>query len=74
MSNFNSNNSDSRDCILLFLRYKIVLDTDGDEFGGHGRLDHSTEFFTSTDGFDGREYSLQVYIPCRVAILLALVD
>lgn len=55
-------------------KYKIVLDTDGDEFGGHGRLDHSTEFFTSTDGFDGREYSLQVYIPCRVAILLALVD
>merc|ERR1719468_56184 len=55
-------------------KYKIIMDTDCEEFGGHSRLDHSTEFFSSNDGFDGRPHSLQIYIPCRVAILLALVD
>lgn len=41
-------------------KYKIVLDTDSEEFGGHSRLDHSTEFFTSNEGFDGRACSFKV--------------
>ena len=56
------------------IRYKIVLDSDDDYFGGHKRLDHSTEFFTSNDGWDNRMHSLKVYIPTRTVILLALVD
>ncbi|XP_072441895.1 1,4-alpha-glucan-branching enzyme isoform X2 [Chiloscyllium punctatum] len=27
-------------------KYKIVLDTDSTDYGGHGRLNHNTEFFT----------------------------
>ena len=38
--------------------YKIVLDTDAKEFGGFGRLDHSTEFHTLGEGHAGRQDSL----------------
>jgi len=55
-------------------KYKIVLDSDSEEFGGHKRLDHSVDYFTSNDGWDGRRHSLMVYIPCRTAIQLALSD
>lgn len=55
-------------------KYKIVLDSDAAEFGGHGRLDHSVDFLTLPDGWDGRACSMKVYIPCRTAILLAKVD
>ena len=51
-----------------------MLDTDDELFGGHKRLDHSTDFFTTNDNFDNRRCSLKVYIPCRVAFLLALAD
>lgn len=52
-------------------KYKIVLDSDSSEFGGHSRLDHSTEFFTLNEGFTGRRYSTFVYAPSRVAFVLA---
>ncbi len=55
-------------------KYKIVLDSDDEFFGGHKRLDHSVDFFTSNDGWDGRRCSLKVYIPSRTVILLALAD
>lgn len=54
-------------------KYKIVLDSDGAEFGGHTRLDHSTEFHTFNEGYAGRRYSTNVYAPSRVAFVLALV-
>jgi 1,4-alpha-glucan branching enzyme len=55
-------------------KYKMVLDSDSAEYGGVNRLDHNTEFFTSTEGFAGRRNSLMVYIPCRTAFVLAKVD
>ena len=55
-------------------KYKLVLDSDAKDFGGHNRLDHSVEYFTSNDGWDNRKHSLKVYIPCRTAFLLAIVD
>lgn len=55
-------------------KYKIVLDSDATEFGGHSRLDHSTEFFTKDDGFAGRRHSTFVYIPSRVAFVMAKAD
>lgn len=55
-------------------KYRIVLDSDAEEFGGHKRLDHSVEFFTSDVPWDNRRCCLKIYIPCRVAILLALCD
>ena len=53
--------------------YKIVLDTDSSEFGGHNRIDHSVSHFSNNDGWAGRRHSLFVYIPSRVAIVLARV-
>lgn len=55
-------------------KYKIVLDSDSEEFGGHKLIDHNTDFFTSNDGYNNRRYSLMVYIPSRVAIVLAKFD
>jgi 1,4-alpha-glucan branching enzyme len=53
-------------------KYKIVLDSDSKEFGGHDRLDHSVEYLTSNNGWDDRKCSLRLYIPCRTVILLAM--
>lgn len=41
-------------------RYTIKLDSDEVQFGGHGRLDHATEFFTQPHGFNGCANSMQV--------------
>ncbi|XP_072316290.1 1,4-alpha-glucan-branching enzyme [Eucyclogobius newberryi] len=52
-------------------KYKIKLDSDMVMYGGHGRLDHNTEFYTDPEPFNGRNHSIKVYIPCRTAIVLA---
>lgn len=52
-------------------KYKIALDSDSSDFGGHSRLDHSTDFSTFDEGYAGRRYSLNVYAPSRVAFVLA---
>ncbi|MFT7803862.1 1,4-alpha-glucan-branching enzyme [Arapaima gigas] len=41
-------------------KYKIKLDTDEVWYGGHGRVDHSTEFFTEAIPFNGRPHSMLV--------------
>ncbi|KPP75735.1 1,4-alpha-glucan-branching enzyme-like [Scleropages formosus] len=41
-------------------KYKIKLDSDAVQYGGHGRLDHSTEFFTEAVPFNGRPHSMLV--------------
>uniref|UniRef100_A0A8C5PK98 1,4-alpha-glucan branching enzyme n=1 Tax=Leptobrachium leishanense TaxID=445787 RepID=A0A8C5PK98_9ANUR len=51
-------------------KYMIALDTDLGEYGGHQRIDHRTEFFTEEIPFNNRPYSLLVYVPCRVALVL----
>ncbi|XP_071795416.1 1,4-alpha-glucan-branching enzyme-like [Asterias amurensis] len=55
-------------------KYKIVLDSDDAEFGGQSRLDHNTDFLTSPTAWHNREHSLQVYIPSRVVLVLAVED
>ncbi|XP_051719466.1 1,4-alpha-glucan-branching enzyme isoform X1 [Ctenopharyngodon idella] len=52
-------------------KYKIKLDSDEIQYGGHGRLDHNTDFFTEPLGFNDQPNSMMVYIPCRTAIVLA---
>ncbi|OAT14123.1 1,4-alpha-glucan-branching enzyme [Blastomyces gilchristii SLH14081] len=52
--------------------YRIVLDTDAEKFGGFGRVEAGTRFFTRGEGWDGREDSLMVYVPTRTALVLAL--
>lgn len=54
--------------------YMIALDTDDKQFGGQGRLDHTTKYLTNPDGYAGRANQLQVYIPCRTAVILNKVD
>ncbi|XP_070532672.1 1,4-alpha-glucan-branching enzyme-like [Ptychodera flava] len=55
-------------------KYKIVLDSDAEEFGGHKLIDHGTDFFTYNEPWNNRGNSLMVYIPSRVAIVLAKMD
>lgn len=55
-------------------KYKVVLDTDAEQYGGHKRLDHSVDYFTANDPWDNRRCSMMVYIPCRSAFVLAKVD
>ncbi|XP_013789384.1 1,4-alpha-glucan-branching enzyme-like [Limulus polyphemus] len=55
-------------------KYKIALDSDSEEFGGHRRLDHNVDFFSFPEGYAGRQNSMMVYIPSRVGIVFALAD
>ncbi|KAF4203656.1 hypothetical protein CNMCM8927_008514 [Aspergillus lentulus] len=52
--------------------YRIVLDTDDPEFGGFGRNLKETRFFTTDMPWNGRSNYLQVYLPTRTALVLAL--
>jgi len=55
-------------------KYKIVLDSDWAEFGGHERNDRHNVFFTGDGGADGRPHSLQVYSCSRTVMVLRRVD
>lgn len=52
-------------------KYKIILSTDRDEFGGYNNIDENVEFFTTDLEWNNRKNFLQVYIPSRTAIVLA---
>lgn len=52
--------------------YKVALNTDSKEVGGHGRIDETIRFFTEPKEWNGRKNWTHVYIPCRTAIVLAL--
>lgn len=51
--------------------YRIVLDSDWTEFGGHNRRDKSVPALSMEHGHNGRERSLRVYLPCRTAVVFA---
>ncbi|XP_052422465.1 1,4-alpha-glucan-branching enzyme [Carassius gibelio] len=55
-------------------KYKIKLNSDELQYGGHGRLVQDTEFFTEPMPFNGRAQSFRIYIPCRTALILANED
>lgn len=50
--------------------YKVVLDSDDEQFGGHKRIDHNVEYHSQVVPFQGRQNSLQLYVPSRVALVL----
>ncbi|KAI0207444.1 1,4-alpha-glucan-branching enzyme [Lamellibrachia satsuma] len=54
--------------------YKIVLDSDAEEFGGFKRLDHSIEFETVPERWDERANYLMVYLPSRTTFVLGKID
>ncbi|CAD6194277.1 unnamed protein product [Caenorhabditis auriculariae] len=51
--------------------YKIALNSDDAEFGGHSRVDNSTKFVTSPEPYAGRANRIRVYIPTRTALVLS---
>jgi 1,4-alpha-glucan branching enzyme len=52
-------------------KYRMVLDSDRPEYGGHGRLAPDQEHFTLRDGgeADGCD-RLSLYLPARTAVVL----
>jgi 1,4-alpha-glucan branching enzyme len=52
-------------------RYKMVLDSDAPEYGGHGRLVAGQEHLTSFDIIANRQFHLLgLYLPTRTALIL----
>ncbi|NIP96034.1 MAG: 1,4-alpha-glucan-branching enzyme, partial [Akkermansiaceae bacterium] len=46
-------------------RYRVVLDSDATEFGGHGRIDPGVVHHTA-----GKASELSLYLPSRTALIL----
>lgn len=55
-------------------KYKVVLDSDAEEFGGHKRIDRTVDHFTLNEPYAGRRHSIKAYIPSRVGLIYAKVD
>ena len=51
--------------------YRLVLDSDSDAFGGHGRIASDQRYFTQSGGDGDR---IMVYLPSRVALVLRAAD
>lgn len=41
-------------------KYKVVLDSDAELFGGHKRVDHKVEYLTVNEEWAGRQASIMV--------------
>lgn len=58
-------------------KYRVALDSDALEFGGHGRVSHDVDHFTSPEGvpgkpetnFNGRPNSFKILIPSRTCLV-----
>ncbi|EDS89181.1 1,4-alpha-glucan branching enzyme, putative [Entamoeba histolytica HM-1:IMSS] len=53
--------------------YKIILNSDSSEFGGYDRIT-SQEYVSQPIECDGLPNQIQIYIPCRVAIVLTKIN
>lgn len=51
--------------------YRIVLNTDDKKFGGQGRVQEDSRFFTTDFAWNNRKNFLQVYVPTRSVLVLA---
>ena len=51
--------------------YRIILDSDSKEFGGHGRIQQDQQYFT-TPGPHGD--NVRVYLPARSGLVLCRID
>ncbi|KAM3589104.1 alpha-1,4-glucan branching enzyme [Umbelopsis sp. WA50703] len=51
--------------------YKVVLNTDSSTFMGHGRIDEKGSWFSTPEPWNNRKNFIQVYIPCRTALVLS---
>ncbi|KAI8594275.1 1,4-alpha-glucan branching enzyme-like protein, partial [Dissophora ornata] len=50
--------------------YIVALNTDETRFGGHDRVSMDSQYFTTPERWCERDHFLQVYIPCRTALVL----
>jgi 1,4-alpha-glucan branching enzyme len=55
-------------------KYKLVLDTDATEFGGHGRLAANQSASTENGACDWQGTGVCLYLPSRSAQVYALID
>lgn len=63
-------------------KYKVALDSDAWDFGGHGRVGHDAEHFTCPEGipgvpetnFNNRPNSFQVLSPARTSVVYYKVE
>eukprot|EP00300_Choanocystis_sp_HF-7_P001840 c11465_g1_i1.p1 GENE.c11465_g1_i1~~c11465_g1_i1.p1 ORF type:complete len:695 (+),score=145.00 c11465_g1_i1:46-2085(+) len=55
-------------------KYKIVLDSDWEEFHGFSRNSANADFFTFAEPWDSRQHSLMVYTCSRTLLVLARVE
>ena len=51
--------------------YQVVLDTDAPQFGGYSRIDTNVPHSTFDEGYAGRRFSLNLYLPSRTGLVLA---
>jgi 1,4-alpha-glucan branching enzyme len=52
-------------------KYRMILDSDAQKYGGHGRLDSQQAHFTIVDNTDGKSQNmLSLYLPARSAYVL----
>ncbi|KAK0173921.1 hypothetical protein PV328_007057 [Microctonus aethiopoides] len=51
--------------------YKVVLNSDDEQFGGQSRIDSSVPHFSEPVNYANRPNKMLVYIPCRTAIVYA---
>lgn len=74
--NFHTSSSytDYRIPLLRPGKYSIALDSDHPDYGGHNRLDPTTEFFSEKFTFGGQTNSMQVYLPNRCVVIFYKVD
>lgn len=55
--------------------YRVFFSTDDSVFGGQGRIDHQTEFFTELQsGPYGNQHFIKTYLPARTATVFRKVD
>lgn len=54
-------------------KYKVVLNTDRKEFGGHERIDETVRYFTTPFEWNNRKNFTQVYLPSRVALVCEII-
>lgn len=43
------------------IRYKVLLNSDDNKYGGHGRLDPNAEYFSFSEPWHDRPHSLLVW-------------
>lgn len=55
-------------------KYRVVLSSDENRFGGHDRVALDSEYFTTPMEWNNRKNWTQIYIPTRTALVLGKAD